>query len=527
MVPFCSFGPTALRLDNWGNELISKKIVNFDISHLEFKSAGTRPHSSDHAQEERGFQFYHFSALFDDLSVAQTILCSLNPSEKGISLQDAEATTWSKVVRKPAVTYGSDVVSSDEDDFVEPDGLMGAQNLMLKSRFQQHQSIRWKTLQRVFNFGSLYDTLASSQIQVRSGEESLPETVDILTLTEEVMWRLSRVENVTPFTLGTLQEYAEAVVTVDDIDEGSARVDELYLMDLTEHDSSLELRKIASDYALGLVLDETQDPLSLSSLYDLILQTWIAPLPRTIPARIRQTKEYMARRIATGVVLASTRVRQIQETDDMAVTPPGPSQDSAVALSSSLPQYTSQSDWPSKSSQSHEPEVLFTAATSSTISINPLARLSEHLHINDTKPPAVSSNVAQVLSHWQLGASPSIYDWEATERAFAEELELEIEGTQKLREKAKRKKDRQVKRQKKENQLFAGKVESGKAGSQPHMFREQMPRSSPGPAFASSSQVPTQSQIQSFGGVQSQVESGKHGGRPLKKKKGKSRMSGF
>ena len=76
-----------------------------------------------------------------------------------------------------------------------------------------------------------------------------------------------------------------------------------------------------------------------------------------------------------------------------------------------------------------------------------------------------------------------------------------------------------------------------KAASQPVVF----PRSSPGPVFGSSSQVPAQSYNQvpvpgtgfrGPGGLDilapmSQVEPGRFGGRPEKKKKKKGRVSGF
>ncbi|KAF1965289.1 hypothetical protein BU23DRAFT_604296 [Bimuria novae-zelandiae CBS 107.79] len=526
-VPYRSFGPTTVRLDTYKNSPGPKTILNFNIARLNYKDSNGGPRGSGHIYEDHGARFYQLSAIFNDLSVAQTILCSLGPDAWEKSLEDVEATSWSRVKRQPAWTaLSQNTASSGEDDFVEPDGLIDAPAPLLKPMYPSPQFRSRKPIRSIVNFRGLYAILASNQPIERDSVETSTETMDIAALVDELRWRLDRKENVAPFASGTMQEYA-GVVTVDDIDEVSAKLEEL---SLTEHASSLELRRIASDHVLGFVDDKVQESLPLSSVYDLVLQNWVASLPGSIPARIRQNKERMARRIATGLVLASTRVRESKDVDFTA-THPGPSQDSAVALSLSLPLYSSQPDLQLPSSQPNESNGFDVPPAPNTVSSDLLTRLSKHLAVNSSKPLEIRPSISQVLTHWQLGTDPSKYDWEATERAFAEELELEQEGTQKRREKARRKKERQAKRQKKENQRFTGRVESGLVESQPQMLRQpQVQRSSPGPYFPGSSQAPTQSSSQMFGGmlgVQSQVEPGRHGGRLAKKKKGKSRMSGF
>ncbi|KAJ4334324.1 hypothetical protein N0V87_006976 [Didymella glomerata] len=179
-----------------------------------------------------------------------------------------------------------------------------------------------------------------------------------------------------------------------------------------------------------------------------------------------------------------------------------------------------------------------------------LSRLRKHLKVEDDPsrtqivlPPSVS----ELLSHWQPGTDPSTYDWEATERAIRPDAD--DEETQKQREEERKKKERRERRQRREDERLRAKIQ---ASSQSAFTQPAFPRSSPGPSFggmAASSQVPvpTSSQIPShvhsqgaafggfggFGGMnsmvpQSQVEPGKFGGRPdKKKKKGKSRVSGF
>lgn len=528
-LPYRSFGPTSLRLDTYDDQTKPKSFLNFNIAELNYKNSEMVPPGAGHGYEDKGVRFHTLSAVLSDLSVVETMMCSMGPDTLTISLQDVKTVSWAKAIRPPAKKYKpKHIESSDEDDFVEPDGPINASGPQLKPEHLAPRLIDPMTSnprRKMLNLSGLYELLTSNEPIVRDNSYEPAEPMEISDLVAEIRWRLDRPENVTPFTLGTLQEYAETVVTVDDIDEASAKMDEL---SLTNHTSSLEVRRIASGRVLGFGGDSPQGSHSVSSLYDMLLQNWVAPLPNSISPRIRQAKERIARRIAVGVVLASTRIREREDHQDPAITQSQRSPDSAVALSSSLPQHSSQSDPLTQSSQFDDSSQH--ADRPSTL-LNPLTRLSKHLHIQDASPRQIHPNIKQVLSHWTLGADPTLYDWEATERGIAEERDLEKEDTRKRREKERRKKERQLRRQQRENELFTGRVESAKAESQPPAMRSQPQsmRSSPGPTFAvGSSQV--QASSQPFGGalrVQSQAEPGKHGGRPAKKKKAKSRMSGF
>ncbi|KAL1591429.1 hypothetical protein SLS60_012042 [Paraconiothyrium brasiliense] len=517
--PYRSFGPNTLRLDEFDNPHGSKLINHFSIARLDFRDSTETARSIGGDYKGRGVQFYQLSAFFDDYSVAQTLLCSLDHDFNEGVLDDVISTSWATSVR-PIVFRSAGVVDSDDDDFVEPDGVPGSKEPLLKPSFQQpkwHKQVTGRVPRDVFNFTGLYEAISLNKPFPLHHTSDSPEMIEMATLVEEITWRLAREENVEPFALGTLQEYAEATVTVDDIDDTSAKLQEICLKD--RHASSLQLRRIASDSVLGFGAEKTQEPSSMSSIYELVLQNWLVPLPGMIPARIRKNKERMARRLAIGLTLASTRVRPCSDGAVQTITQPDPRQYIAVARSSSPPQYSSQSDRQSQSAQAGYSTLLPSSARLD----NPLTRLSKNLHITTITPLEVHPSINQVLSHWQLGDDPSSYDWEASERAFAEEIELmQEEGTQKRRERARRKKERQAKRQKKEDQLFTGRVESGKVESQPQLLR-----SSPGPASpAIDSQIPAPSQHQPFL-VQSQVEPGRHGGRPMRKKKVKTRMSGF
>jgi RNA polymerase I-specific transcription initiation factor RRN6 len=309
----------------------------------------------------------------------------------------------------------------------------------------------------------------------------------------------------------------------------------------------------------------------MSGLYDSILETWIAPLPAQVPLRVRKHKERLARRIAAEVMLASTRVLHHELQITVVESHLQPSQNSGISVPilSSQPLQSSPSKWISSQPLPSPPLSLtqpqpslppismpFSTQTqtsnqplqspSATVA-DPLTRLSKHLKFKgearSTLP--IPENVNRLLAHWQSGADPRLYDWSATERAGrVEEID---ETSQKELEKARKKKARREKKQKRENELM-----QAQPSSQPFtdVKPPTYPRSSPGPLLGpmgSSSQAPGpsqpfayvplpgtgfQSQSQSQGGfgpfvAQSQVEPGKFGGRPDKKKKKKGRVSGF
>jgi RNA polymerase I-specific transcription initiation factor RRN6 len=290
----------------------------------------------------------------------------------------------------------------------------------------------------------------------------------------------------------------------------------------------------------------------MAGIYDTILQNWIASLPPDVPVRIRQHKEQLARRVAVEVLLACCRIRGHESQELMVSSQRGPSQNSGVTLPilPSKPGETSvsaPSQWPDSLSLPTPPHSSLPSSSlppsspplspyTPSISSDPKVRLGRHLHIREPSltPTIIATSVAQVLTHWQSGTDPHKYDWDATERALRPE-HLD-ETSQQQREKERKRRERRQKRQQREDELMRAQV----ASQQPVVF----PRSSPGPmlgGLGSSSQAPSQSYSQvpipgiGFMGPegfnimapQSQVEPGRFGGRPDKKKKKKGRVSGF
>jgi RNA polymerase I-specific transcription initiation factor RRN6 len=349
-------------------------------------------------------------------------------------------------------------------------------------------------------------------------------------------------------------EFANMKLEVSDVDEASADLQGLF--STGDAQALVDVERIAS----ARLLDLTEgDDLTIAGVYDAMLHTWIAPLPREVPIRVRKHNERLARRVAAELIFSSTRIRTKESNiymnhklqEPTTGSQRGPSQDSGVVLPilPSKPRegtFDNPSSWsfsqplptppyssiPSSSFPTSSPPAPTSAPATPS---DPLARLGRHLRRREAPhdPANLVQNVVQLLGHWQPGADPHTYDWSAIERALQPE-DLD-EESQQQREKERKKKERREKRQQRENELMRAK-----AFSQPTLY----PRSSPGPMLGgmeSSSQMPTQKSSQvpvSEGGFkgpggrdilgpQSQVEPGKFGGRLDKKKKKKGRVSGF
>ncbi|KAF2645875.1 hypothetical protein P280DRAFT_442819 [Massarina eburnea CBS 473.64] len=488
---------------------------------------GRHAHAINNVYEEQGAQFHRISLLLSDLSIREILLYTYDGDRKPSHLQ-IPPTVWIRTVRsKPCTGQSLASMTDVVDDFLVPDGVIDTQTLCLK---RPHELPHWTRHRKTpapwyhRDYSSLHEALVDATPADSNSPSLAVETIDINYVVKELMQLLAGNSTLIKPPLGTLLEYAGIAITVSDIDEASAKLQDMFSSEVG--DDVMELQKIAADHVLALAEAATPEQLTVLSVYDTILQNWIAPLPPSVSARVRQHKERLARRVAVEVMLATTRVRYHDEALPANDAHPVPSQDSGIAF----PNISSQpifSQAGSSQLQFTMPVIEEAPLPSPTISqsvSDPLSRLSKHLRIEKPLPPSLPPGISQVLTHWQLGTDPSTYSWEATESAYQDELESQDEASQARRKKAQRKKERQEKRQKREDELFKHRTES----------QPDMPRSSPGPTLGmggmgSSSQIPSQSQSQSWGlpfpgmVMQSQAEPGKHGSRPKAVKKKKNR----
>ncbi|KAH7088796.1 RNA polymerase I-specific transcription-initiation factor-domain-containing protein [Paraphoma chrysanthemicola] len=496
----------------------------------------------------QGRQFYKLFTMQADLSVHEHIVYVPAVSKNGGNQQTGSVKDlgWSTIHRPKRYKNALEEEILDIEEFEALEGPIS------KLPFQ---AAAWRDIRdhgrnhSTLDLGVLYGAVSR---RARSDDPK----VDIPTLAGQLRERVLDSAGVEQLPLGTLMDFAGRQIDVSDIDEASTMLADLFTLE----NSLTRVRRIASIRLLQLGDDEADA--TLSRLYDDILHTWIASLPPDMPLRVRQRKERLARRIAAEVTLASVRILQQDVETDLSDTPRGPSQDGGISMPilSSQPLASSSpntSHWPFSSplpsvAASQSMHTLTSHPQSSQLSSqphidslpspkarptpsDPIARLSKYLKFKDDAvasaplPPTVN----QLLSHWQPGEDPSKYDWEAIERADrAENMDV---PSQQQQEKERRRKERREKKQKREDELARSQP-----SSQPFVFAKPViPRSSPGPVLAgmnSSSQIPSQGYPQvplpgtvlsSQGpfGAQSQVEPGKFGGRPDKKKK-KKRVTG-
>lgn len=487
---------------------------------------------------EEGIQFYRLSVQLSDLSIHE-VVCYTLPDVAGFDPQfTVEPLGWD-LYKMPRLLRMREIIDEFED-MVVPDGLEGAPTPVLARLKHCSKAGAKRAVSRALgldelegqmvDFHPLYTTVTKT-----TGPGEPEEVTAVLDRAKEI----AEDDGSEELPLGTLYEMTERAIVVSDIDKASSS-----LQELQSESGSREFQPIAPSRALMLT-DAPSDKLSMSSLYDTILETWIAPLPDIVPSKLRQTKERLARRVAAEVTLASNRIREsepVESTQEPPSSFPGPKQDSAVPFPSDALRSS-----PPPSTPTPAPRIL-------SAIYDPLARLRRHLDIS-TPAPTVPANISQILMHWTHASDPSIYDYAATTAAIDTTLGIlpseEASLTQKERGRAKRRAERLAKRQKRESEIAmrdrlaesqsvslavstrssptpatAGRSARGVGESQPvklerDIEREREMRTSP----VNSSQAFTPAR------VQSQVEPGRHGGRlfgtPATKKKKKARVSGF
>ncbi|KAF1993582.1 hypothetical protein P154DRAFT_557650 [Amniculicola lignicola CBS 123094] len=570
-LPLSSVDPVTLVIEDdlFSTKAGSRHIVSMHVQPLPFGEDDSSYNSGPgYKYQSCGLKFYRLTVVTSDLGVHDTLISAYDLGKEFTQPMEMLIlpTNWHLVFR-PRQEREAVTMTDVRDDFVEVDGLNAAFDPHLKKPFRPPRFRRGRNEggeSEMEDQSLMYRALSNLD---KMDECNLGEDQDFSVLAQGIKGLLlvdaATVEGI---PLGTMSEFGGMKTKVADVDEASSILQELLIHD--SESSLLELRQLAPGLYLHSIDAHGQEP-TISQLYDNILQHYIAPLPATISNRLRQKKEWCARRIATDVILADIRVRlkqPNQSSEEFAgsqlvnSSQPRNSQDSGAALSmrssskvkergdsQNQPFSPSSVMWSQSSLPTPEPTPSIASGTAHPdhpSASTPLSRLSQHLQI--TKPlPTVPSNLNKVLMHWNMNSDPSTYDWDATTRAqeelfgTAEDQETveDIESRESRQLKAKRKEERRAKRQKREQELFKRQAES-----QPTVLR-----SSPGPmfglGFGYSSQTLSQSQSQAkrqggaFGGkefVQSQVEPGRHGGRPGKaKKKGRLlhytivKMSGF
>lgn len=346
----------------------------------------------------------------------------------------------------------------------------------------------------------------------------------------------------------------DARVSVSDLDKAS--VDFVDFLDdikrlSSEHEDSKDNDE-GRHLMVAIILTPTlqaglgfHDTSVLSSVYEDLIQTWIVPMSRQIPGRVRIALEKTLREMAGQLCLASYAMRievgsggneEIDQSknweagarfvlpvrrrasgtslgkgkerlDAVRSSPPVSSQmseDAGVMSSSALAALPTPEPTPSLRSRS---------SISSLASSEDPASQRLRAYASLTPQPALPAKLSNLLAAWQVGVDPASYDWEAAHQATITEDESEDELQKMQRERAK-------KRHKKQRECViessSQPMSKGRGGSQPQRAQDTQDMQ------ASSQQIERPVTM-------SQVEPGKFGGRhaKIKRSKDRTRPAGF
>ena len=290
-----------------------------------------------------------------------------------------------------------------------------------------------------------------------------------------------------------------------------------------------------------------RDSAELHSIYEHLIQTWIVPMSRQIPGRVRIAMEKILRDIAGQICLASYAIcidvgskgeeeedhsenweagapftlpvrrrtsatslgkGKGKERSDSVPSPPGVSshmsEDASFMPPSALPALPTPEPTPSLRSGS--------SVTSLASSEDPASQRLR-AYANLTPQPALPTKMAKLLGYWQVGVDPAKYDGEAACQATVAEDESGDESQRRERERA-------AKRHKKQGESTIGPL--------PQPTSKRLGNSQPQQGLVSHD-LQSSSQQTERAVTMSQVERGKFGGRPAhnKKLKVKARPPGF
>ena len=290
-----------------------------------------------------------------------------------------------------------------------------------------------------------------------------------------------------------------------------------------------------------------RDSAELHSIYEHLIQTWIVPMSRQIPGRVRIAMEKILRDIAGQICLASYAIRidvvsKGEEDEDHSedgeagarfILPvrrrtlatslgKGKGKERSDAVPSPPPVSSQMSEDASFMPPSALPALPTPEPTPSLRSGSSMASLASsedpasqrlRAYASLTPQPALPAKMAKLLGHWQVGVDPAKYDWEVAYQANVTE-----DGSGD--ESQKRERERAAKRRKKPRESTVG------PSAQPTSKRlgNSQPQQGQVPPNLQSSSQQTERAV-----TMSQVEPGKFGGRHAKNKrlKVKGRPAGF
>ena len=474
--------------------------------------------------------YYQLSILTHDLTLSERLYAEVD-EESSFSIDPPDTRTRREFSKTPAKVL---------DDFIVPEYQSSEESL--ESPSAQHDLEHGKARSTKPDEDPWTIPLGWLEKEVHASLSERSPSFDecLATLYATIKEKLALED--TP--LETLHRVLNTTISVVDIDKATANFTE-FLEDASriedeepKEDIGESKRVVFSNISthpmrnvLGL-----GDRIQLSTVYDSFIKAWIAPLSRSIPGRARIALEKLLRDLAAQICLASYEMRVVRETDFDEEAPPGDGTGAGaefvlpvrrrvsatslrkgeeLAARSSSPLASSQISQdvgflpssPLRALPTPEPTPSLRSKSSSLAAAEDPASLRLKAYASLAPQPALPIKMSNLLNHWEVGADPANYDWEAAQQAFNDEDESENEARAKQRQRSERRRKRQ-----RQETIGASSQPPPKrlGGSQPQVAQETQGSSQPVDSMA----------------IASQIEPGRFRGRAKPKKK-KKRTGGF
>ncbi|KAJ5160624.1 uncharacterized protein N7482_007628 [Penicillium canariense] len=202
-------------------------------------------------------------------------------------------------------------------------------------------------------------------------------------------------------------------------------------------------------HAMPPISSDEQSSLDFVNLYDRLVHEWVTSLSHDIPRFTCVMKERVIRGIALDILLSRLiRISNTPSSKDLPQTVEA-TDEHRTEREESIFSQTSSLHLPS--SQPPSSQIIVTGeptsqGPSSNTSKDPTIAAYNGLSTFTTfkKPRTMPRNVANLLSHWELGADPSTYEWQKTSQMLEEEEAQRSAGPSTPRRQRSRRKPQQT-----------------------------------------------------------------------------------
>ena len=437
---------------------------------------------------ENHVKFYQLSLLTNDLALSECLYAEV-PNEFTGELWPPNTISRLEIAKTPARIL---------DDFIVPNGYVdrdnedSPHNLTVEKESDAESGASFAALGEVLCTISLewLENEIYSRLTDASTKLAFHESLDFLRneIEDKVSSGVPTMETLyvkhhapkkasrTHFCLCRLR-IANASVSVLDLDKASGDfvdfLDDMKRLNFEYENGqdSDEGRKLVVSSVLTPALQTDlgiRDTAELSSIYEKLLQTWILPLSRQVPARVRIALEKLLRDLAGQISLASHAMRidsgttgneEKDQTESLetgaqfvlpvrrraSATSSGKGKERSYAVSSpaagSLPMSEDAGFMPSSAVAdlpTPEPTPSLRSGSSAASFAGSEDPASQRLrtYADLTPQPALPTKLSNLLGHWQVGMDPTDFDWEATQQATITQGESQKESQRRQRQRA-------------------------------------------------------------------------------------------